>query len=141
MAGETGHYVGADGVARVTGAGGVIAQLRAEGEAREQRGDGRDGPAGDDMVGEIAGVTEEGFVLAEGKFVGSVDGGDIADVGRSGTVVEVGQCGDFDVGWRIGRDGGVPGGAVVEVLGPGVVSAELETMNLDDGSAWNTSVS
>jgi len=36
------------------------------------------------MVGEIAGVTEEGLVLAEGEFIGGVDGGDIADVGRGG---------------------------------------------------------
>ena len=49
---EVGVDVGADGVAGVAGAGGVVAELRGEGEAGLEGGDAAEGPAGDGAVGE-----------------------------------------------------------------------------------------
>jgi hypothetical protein len=52
---EVGVDVGADGVACVAGAGGVVAELWGEGEAGLKRGDGAYGPSGDEAVGEGVG--------------------------------------------------------------------------------------
>ena len=128
LAGEVWVDVGADGIAAVTGAGGVVAELRREGEAGGEADDGRDAPAGDEVLGEFVGVGEEGLAVADGQIVGGVGGEEVADVGGGGAVVEMRKGGDGDEGWRVGGDGGVPGGAVVEILGPGVVDAELQAV-------------
>ena len=80
------------------------------------------------MLGEFVGVGEEGLAGAEGQVVGGVDGEEVADVGGGGAVVEMRERGDGDEGWRVGGDRGVPGRAVVEIFGPGVVDAELQAV-------------
>ncbi len=113
LAGEGWVDVGANGIAAVAGAGGVVAELRAEGEAGGEADDGCEAPAGDHVLGELVGVGEEGLACADGEIVGGVGGEEVADVGGGGAVVEVRESGDCDERWRVGGDGGVPGGAVV----------------------------
>ena len=66
--------------------------------------------------------------MAEGQVVGAVDGGEVADVSRRGAVVEMRELRNGDEGGRVAGDAGVPGGAIIEVFGEGVVGAELEAV-------------
>jgi len=125
---EVGVDVGADRVAGVSAAGGVVAELRREREAGLDSCDGAQRPAADGAVGEAVEVCTEAVVCAEGKIVSAVDGGEVADVAGGGAVVEFRVGRVHGEGGRVGTDAGVPCGAVVEVLRPGVVAAELEAV-------------
>ena len=65
---------------------------------------------------------------AEGQIVAAVEGGEMADVGGGRSPVELGIEREGDEGGRVAADAGVPCRAVVEVLGVGVVAAELEAV-------------
>src|ERR1700712_2235443 len=66
--------------------------------------------------------------MTEREIVAAVDREKVADIGRGGAVVEAGKLWDGDEGRRVGGDGRVPGGAVVEVFGERVVGAELQAV-------------
>ena len=65
--------------------------------------------------------------MANRQLVGCVESGKVTDIGRRRSIVERTVCRVGDECWRVGRDTRVPSGAVVEVLGVGVVGPELQT--------------
>ena len=77
-------------VARVAGAGRVVAKLRRERETGLQVGDGGNGDARDEQVGKWAGFVEDPFPFAEGQVIASVDGEKVTNVGGSRAVIEAG---------------------------------------------------
>ena len=72
---------------------------------------------------------EEGIGRDRTEVVGSIDGGKVANVRGSRAVVEgwVRRIGDERR--SIGRNAGVPRGAVIEVAGVSVVDTELEAVS------------
>ena len=120
--------VGADGVAGVAVAGGVVAELGREGEAGLGGDDGAGGPADGGDARETGGMGEEAAAGTEGQFIASVDGSGVAQVGGGRTPVQFGAQGEGDKRGRIAADAGIPCGTVVEVLAEGVVAAQLEAI-------------
>jgi len=79
-------------VSRVAGAGGVVAKLRAEGEARLDGCDGGESPSADAALAKgWHQRARDGS--AEGQVVAGVDGGEVADVCGSRAPVERGLLG------------------------------------------------
>ena len=126
-ASEVGSEIGTDGVAGVAGSGWVVAQLWTERET-SLKGDRAETPAGDDMVDQRRRGRQEGLTVADRQLARRVEGGKVANIGRCGAVVErwVSRVGDKC--WRVGRDTCIPGRAIVEILGEGVVGTELQAM-------------
>ena len=66
-------HVGTYGVARIAGAGGVIAELRRERKAGLQVGDGGECPAGNGGVGRRAEARTYAMAAAEGQIVTAIE--------------------------------------------------------------------
>ena len=82
--------------------------------------------AGDDVDGPGC-VAEEAAMRAEGQFIAAVERGEMAHVGGGRSPVELGIERERNERGRVAADAGVPCRSVVEILGVGVVAAELES--------------
>ena len=102
FAGEIGIEEWANGIARVAGVAGVVAELRRDREAGLRGDDAGDGPAADQAAGPSFVGAAELAAAAKGEFVEKIDDADIADV----------EGGEAFVGGEIERIRNEAGGVV-----------------------------